>query len=123
MKSAHSRIDRLADMIKREVSEILLLEVKDPRVHLVTITHAEVAGDLKHAKIFFSTLKEGKDLEETVKGLERATGFIQKRLGERIHIRYVPHLSFLFDHSLERATHMLQLFRELQEKEGSNEGD
>ena len=61
MKSTHTRIDRLGDLIKREVSEILLREVQDPRVTMVTITHAAVASDLKHAKIFFSTLKTGRN--------------------------------------------------------------
>ena len=57
MKSTHTRLDRLADLIKREVSEILLREVKDPRVAMVTITHATVTSDLKQAKVFFSTMK------------------------------------------------------------------
>lgn len=117
MKSGHSRIDRLSDLIKREVSEILLFEVKDPRVAMVTITHAEVAGDLKHAKVFFSTFKQGTELSETLQGLKQATGFVQKCLARRIHIRYVPHLSFQFDHSLEYAAHMEHVFRELDESE------
>jgi ribosome-binding factor A len=121
MKSGHSRRDRLSDLIKREVSEIVLFEVKDPRVEMVTITHAEVAGDLKHAKVFFSTLKQGHELVATLQGLKQAAGFIQKRLGERIHIRYVPRLAFLFDESLEHASHMQQIFRELEEKEKASE--
>jgi ribosome-binding factor A len=121
MKSGHSRIDRLSDQIRREVSEIVLFEVKDPRGAMVTITHAEVAGDLKHAKVFFSTLKQGTELTATLQGLKQAAGFIQKRLGERLHIRYVPHLSFQFDDSLQHASHMQQIFRELEEKEGASE--
>jgi ribosome-binding factor A len=121
MKSTHRRIDRLGDLIKREVSEILLREVQDPRVTMVTITHAAVASDLKHAKIFFSTLKTGPELDATITGLERAAGFVQRRLAERIHIRYVPHLSFLFDDSLAQAAHMDQIFRELEEKEEHTE--
>jgi ribosome-binding factor A len=117
MKSNHTRIDRLGDMIKREVSEILLREVKDPRVAMVTITHAAVTSDLKQAKVFFSTLKTGPELDDTITGLERAAGFVQRRLAERIRIRYVPHLSFLFDDSLAQAAHMDQLFRDLEEKE------
>jgi ribosome-binding factor A len=121
MKNGHSRRDRLADQIKREVSEIVLFEVKDPRVDMVTITHAEMVGDLKHATVFFSTLKQGKERAATLQGLKQAAGFIQKRLGQRIHIRYVPHLSFQFDDSLEHASHMQQIFRELEEKEKASE--
>jgi ribosome-binding factor A len=111
MKNGHSRRDRLADQIKREVSEIVLFEVKDPRVDMVTITHAEMAGELK----------QGKERAATLQGLKQAAGFIQKRLGQRIHIRYVPHLSFQFDDSLEHASHMQQIFRELEEKEKASE--
>jgi ribosome-binding factor A len=121
MKTTHSRIERLADLIKKEVSEILLFEVKDPRVHLVTIIHAELTGDMKHAKIFFSTLNVEQDLADTLKGLERAAGFIQKRLGARMHIRYVPHLEFCYDNSMERASHLLQIIRDLPETDTADD--
>jgi ribosome-binding factor A len=117
MKSTHTRLDRLADLIKREVSEILLREVKDPRVAMVTITHATVTSDLKQAKVFFSTMKTGQELTDTITGLERAAGFVQRQLAARVHLRYVPHLSFLFDDSLIQAAHMDQIFRELEEKQ------
>jgi len=121
MKSTHTRVDRFGDMIKREVSEILLREVKDPRVTMVTITHAAVTSDLKQARVFFSTMKTGQELTDTITGLQRAAGFVQRRLAERIQTRYVPHLSFLFDDSLAQAAHMDQLFRELEEKEEHTE--
>jgi len=121
MKSTHKRLDRLADLIKREVSEIILREVQDPRITLVTITHVAVASDLKQAKIFFSTLKTGQELEGTIAGLERAAGFVQRLLAERMHIRYVPHLSFQFDDSLAQAAHMDQIFRQLEEKDERTE--
>lgn len=121
MKSTRSRADRLADLIKREVSEILLREVKDPRVAMVTITHATVTNDLKQAKVFFSTLKTGQELADTITGLERAAGFVQRQLGEHVHLRYVPHLSFLFDDTLIQAAHMDQIFRELEEKQERSE--
>jgi ribosome-binding factor A len=117
MKSIHSRADRLADLIKREVSEILLREVKDPRVAMVTITHATVTSDLKQAKVFFSTMKTGQELADTITGLERAAGFVQRQLGGHMQLRYVPHLSFLFDDTLIQAAHMDKIFRELEEKE------
>jgi len=117
MKSTHSRADRLADLIKREVSEILLREVQDPRVAMVTITHATVTSDLKQAKVFFSTMKTGQELADTITGIERAAGFVQRQLGGNMHLRYVPHLTFLFDDTLIQAAHMDQIFRELEEKE------
>jgi ribosome-binding factor A len=117
MKSTHLRADRLADLIKREVSGILLREVKDPRVAMVTITHATVSSDLKQARVFFSTMKTGQELADTITGLERAAGFVQRQLGEHLQLRYVPRLTFLFDDTLIQAAHMDQIFRELEEKE------
>ena len=113
MKTSYARIDRLADLVRREVSDILLREVKDPRISLVTVTHAEVAKDLRRAKIFISTLRKGKDLAETLQGLEKAAGFIQKKLAERVHMRYIPQLSFFFDPSLEHGARMEQIFKDL----------
>lgn len=121
MKSSHTRVDRLSDLIRREVSEIILRQVKDPRINLVTVTYAEVAKDLRSAKIFISTLREGKDLAETLRGLEKAAGFIQKKLAERVHLRYIPKLVFLFDPSLEQGARMQQIFRNLSSPEWPEE--
>jgi ribosome-binding factor A len=121
MKILHDRVGRLSDLIKREVSEILIRDVKDPRLRLVTITHAEVAKDMRKAKIFFSTLRKGKDLTDTLQSFEKAKGFIQKKLAERLHIRYIPHLMFFFDPSLEHGARMQQIFKDLNEQEECKE--
>lgn len=102
-----SRVDRVAEQIQRDLAELIRLEVADPRVKLVTITAVEVARDYSHAKIFFTRL-DGKN-EEALEGLRRASGFLRRQLGRLIKLRVTPELHFVFDASIERASHISQL--------------
>ena len=110
------RTNRVSDVIRKEVSEILLREVKDPRLTFVTITHVSVSKDLKNAKIFFTTMKEGEDLDAMLQGLKRAAGYVQRKLGSRIHLRYTPHISFLYDSSLEKSSRIDNILKDIEEK-------
>jgi ribosome-binding factor A len=107
MPKDYSRTDRIAEQIQRELAQLIRLEVKDPRVHMVTITGVEVTRDYAHAKVFYTTL-EG-DSSELQKGLERTSGFLRSKLANAMKLRITPQLHFVFDASVERGTHLSQL--------------
>lgn len=114
MKSPYQRTDRVSDVIKREISWILSRDVKDPRLDFVTITHVKVSKDLKSAKIFFTTIKKGVELESIIDGLKKASGFMQRRLGSRIQFRYTPHISFVYDSTMEYGSRMDKILKDIE---------
>jgi ribosome-binding factor A len=97
------RARRVADQIQRELPELIRLEVKDPRVGMLTITEVEVNRDMEHAKIFFTTLGEQRDRDGCLEGLQRASGFLRAQLAGRMQLRIVPKLSFVYDRSVENG--------------------
>jgi ribosome-binding factor A len=103
------RSRRVADQIQREMAEIIRLELKDPRVGLVTITGVEVTSDLEHAKIFVTSLGPISDHDALLTGLRRATGFLRSELSHRMKLRIVPALVFVYDTSVEQGMHLSQL--------------
>lgn len=103
---------RIADQIQRELSDIIRLEIKDPRVDMVTITDVEVTQDNAHAKIFFTVLGEPVQQEVAAKALEHAAGFLRSTLARRIKLRTVPQLHFHYDVSVERGMRLSRLIDE-----------
>ena len=95
-----ARIEKINHAIKKEISNIVLFEIKDPRLKLVTITHVEVSRDLQHAKVYFSFLGNTKETKEAQEGLDSARGFIRRLVGQRIRMRYTPQIDFIFDKSI-----------------------
>lgn len=112
MPNDFSRGRRIADQIQRELSEIIRLELKDPRVALITITDVEVTQDNSHAKIFFTALGEPVQQEAATKALEHAAGFLRSALAKRIQLRTVPQLHFHYDISVERGVRLSKLIDE-----------
>jgi len=102
-----ARTDRIAQQIQREIAELIRLHINDPRVRLVTVTDVEVAGDYSHAKIFFTRL-DGKH-DEAKQGLEHANGFLRRQLANRLKLRVMPQLHFVYDSSVENGRHLSQL--------------
>jgi ribosome-binding factor A len=102
------RPQKVADLIQRELSELIRLEVRDPRVGMVTITSVDVSPDLSHAKVFF-TLLDKKLLSDTTHGLQRAAGFLRTQLSHRMNMYTTPELRFLYDESVERGDHLSRL--------------
>lgn len=112
MPKDHSRSHRIAEQIQRELAELLQLELKDPRVGMVTLTDVEVTSDYAHAKVFFTLLSQGHSLEETLVGLNRAAGFLRSQLAHRMRLRIVPQLHFVFDSSVERGVQLSHLIED-----------
>ncbi len=117
------RISRVSELIKREVSQMLLHDIKDDRVGagMISVTDVDVSGDLQHAKIFVSIYGSEQAKAETMAGLKSATGYVRCELGRRMRLRRTPEVVFLEDRSLERGTKVLSLLNQLsQERQTSN---
>ena len=110
----YKRADRVSDLLKKEISQMLLREVKDPRIGFVTITDVEVSDDLRSARVFFSMIGDNSELEKTTKGLNSATGFIKRKLGKKLRMRYIPSIIFKFDDSLEYGSYINTILRDLE---------
>jgi ribosome-binding factor A len=104
-KKGFQRSDRVAEQIRRDLADLIRTELKDPRVGMISLTDVQLTPDYAHAKIFFTTL-QSEHLEEIQIGLKRASGFLRRELGRRIHIHTLPELHFVFDNSLEHGANM-----------------
>jgi ribosome-binding factor A len=98
----------VADLIQRELAELIRLEVRDPRVGMLTITSVDVSPDLSHAKVFITLLQKDR-LEDTLQGLHRASGYLRSQLAKRMKLYTTPELRFAYDESVERGDHLSRL--------------
>jgi ribosome-binding factor A len=112
MPKEFSRSSRIAEQVQRELAELIRLELKDPRVGLVTLTGVDLTPDYAHAKIFYTTLAEDGARQEVEAGLRAASGFLRRELGRRIRIHTLPELHFVFDESVERGDRLSRLIDE-----------
>ena len=102
--------DRIDSLMQKEISYIIANEVKNPDVKYVTITYVDVTNDLSFAKVYFTTLK---DKNETLKGLNSAKGFIRKTLADRVELRHIPELEFIYDESIEYGKRIEDKIKEI----------
>ncbi len=116
MPNVH-RQERLGELIAAELSELVRTRVKDPRVGFASITHVEVSGDLRHAKVFVSVMGNAEEQAKTMKALQRATGFLRHELATRIVLRYMPELVFKLDTSIEEGARILALIQQVEQEE------
>ena len=112
------KIDRIASMMEKEISNILKLEIKDEQIKFVTITACHVTNDLSFAKIYVTVLDD-KKIDNTIKALNNAKGFIRKELTNRIDIRHVPELEFIYDDSIAYGKKIEDKIKEIHEKENN----
>jgi ribosome-binding factor A len=105
----YPRSRRIAEQVQRELADIIRLELKDPRVGLITITEVEVTPDHRLAKIFFTLLGDATRVAEATRGLQHAAGFLRSELARRFEMRTVPQLMFVHDASVERGARLSQL--------------
>jgi len=104
------RIERVNNLIRQEISELLQRQVKDPRLdNFVAVTEVSTSPDLRHAKIFVSHIGSEKEKQETLSALAAASGFFRNELARHLKLRRIPELSFQWDDSIERGVHLLQL--------------
>ena len=105
---SRGRPRKVADLIQRELSDLLRREVRDPHVGMVTLTSVDVAPDLSHAKVYFTILDKEKQAA-TAKALQRAAGFLRSQLSHRMNMYTTPALRFVYDESVERGDRLSRL--------------
>ncbi len=112
------RQEKLGELFAAELSDLLRTRVKDPRVGFASITHVEVSGDYRHAKIYVSVMGSEEERNETIKALKHATGFLRHELASRVTLRYMPEIVFKLDTSIEQGSRILELIRESERESG-----
>ncbi len=117
------RVSRVAELIKREVSQMILFDIKDDRVGagMVSVTAVDVAGDLQHTKVFVSIYGSEEVRAETMEGLKAVTGYVRSQIGKRVGLRRTPTVLFVEDTSFDRATSVLSLINQLSLKRDEKE--
>ena len=114
------RTQQVADEIQRIVSEVIQYELKDPRVGFATVVGVDLSADLQHAKVRISVLDESQRAD-TMEGLERAKGFIRRRVAQELrHLRSVPELHLMLDTSLDYSLHINEVLRQVEEERRAN---
>lgn len=93
---------------------LILQEIKDPRIGFITITDVVVSKDLHSARVFFSTLGDKSEKEKTLKGLQSAASYLRTQLAHNLTLKFTPELHFFFDDSFERAEHITKLLSDIQ---------
>jgi ribosome-binding factor A len=109
MKKETRRSQRVADLVRAELSSLLLMEAHDPELRKVTITDVSMPPDLRSARVYFSALGGEEERQTALEALDRAAGFLRGEVGRRCALRYAPELHFFADRSLERGARIEEL--------------
>ncbi|WP_447969160.1 30S ribosome-binding factor RbfA [Nitrospira sp. M1] len=120
-KPGYKRAERVADQIRMEVADILARKIKDPRIGFITVTDVDLSPDLRFAKIYVTSLREGESDEVALDGLSSAVGFVRGELGRRLELRYTPDITFCQDASRQHGRRIDQLLDSLQHHEDGSD--
>jgi ribosome-binding factor A len=107
------RPNRLAETLKEEISQLIRVELKDPRIGFVTLTSVDVADDLSHAKVYVSVLGTEEEGNASLDALNRAAGFIRSEIGKRVRLRHTPSIVFKYDPSIQHGAHIAKLLKDV----------
>ena len=110
------RSNRVAEQMKKEITDIIARKLKDPAVGFITVTEVAVTGDLQQATVYITSLGNDRERNETLKALDKASGFIRSEIGSRIRLRRTPELAFEFDTAIEYGNKIDALLRGLHEE-------
>jgi ribosome-binding factor A len=113
MTMSKVRVSRIGEQMKKELSQIIQREIKDPRIGFVTVTGVEVTGDLQQAKVFISVMGNEEQRENSIAALQKAKGFIRSEVGRRIQLRHTPDLIFKIDESIEYGSKIESLLKDI----------
>ncbi|MGM0652551.1 MAG: 30S ribosome-binding factor RbfA [Bacillota bacterium] len=120
---SENRVRRVAEQIKKDVSHIIITEIKDPRIaEMISVTDVELSKDLRHASVYVSIYGSDMEREETLQTLARASGFVRTEIGRRIRLRYTPEINFFLDTSIEYGAYIESVLKSLKEEENWNNG-
>lgn len=106
----------MSEAVREVVANAILFEIKDPRVKNVTVTRAEVAADLQHAKVYVSIMGTEKQQQLSMHGLKSAAGYIQTKVADRLTTRFVPHITFVLDEGVKKSVEIGRIIREESEQ-------
>ena len=107
------RCIRVGELIQAELADLLLRELKDPRLQMATVSRVEVSTDLRHARVYISRVGNEEEQQATLAGFQRAAGFIRTQLGKRLKLRYIPQFAFVLDTTIAYGVRISQILRDL----------
>ncbi|MFV9509812.1 30S ribosome-binding factor RbfA [Tepidibacillus sp. LV47] len=107
------RVERVGEQIKKEISQILQYDLKDPRIGFVTVTAVKVTGDLSQATIYVSIMGNEDEVKSSLTALEKAKGYIRSEIGKRIRLRHTPEIIFKQDESIAYGNRIEELLRDI----------
>jgi ribosome-binding factor A len=107
------RCIRVGELIQAELADLLLRELKDPRLHMATVSRVEVSTDLRHARVYVSRVGNEEEQQAALEGFQRAAGFIRTQLGKRLKLRYIPQFTFTLDTAIAYGVRISQILRDL----------
>jgi ribosome-binding factor A len=110
---AGKRAARVGDQILKEIADLLVRRVNDPRVSGVTLTGIHLSNDLRHSRVYYSLIGDREDIRKTQAGLDSAKGFIKREIGHRMDIKYIPDIVFEHDPTLEKGDDLERLFQKI----------
>lgn len=116
-----TRQEKVEELLKVEISEIIQREMKDPRLGFVTITDVKISPDLRHAQVYVSVLGEKAEQEASLKALQSASKFVRVELGKRVRMRVTPEVEFRIDEAIERGMKMFELLEKIKKNEPEKE--
>jgi len=116
------RLERVAEVVREVASETILFELQDPRVQGVTVTRAEVSGDLQHAKVYVSVMGTPSEQKLCMHGLNHASGFVQSKLASRMKTRFTPVIHFILDQGVKNSIEISRLINEALAQSASGDG-
>jgi len=122
VKQMTARQQKVGELLKSEVSDIIQRELRDPRIGFVTVTDAEVSADLSHAKVFVSVLGDENQKKATMKALQGAAGFVRSEFAKRAQMKTVPEIEFRFDESIEHGARIFELLEGIKREQGGETG-
>ncbi len=111
------RQEKIGELIATELSDLIRTRVKDPRVGFTSITHVEVSGDLRYAKVFVSVMGTPEEQVATMRALKHANGFLRHELASRLVLRFMPELAFKLDPSIAEGARILALIEQVEQEE------
>ena len=110
------RPKRVAELIRKEIAELLMRGVKDPRIGFVSVMDVRMSPDLRYANVYVSLYGGEKEKKSSLAGLHQSSGWIRRELGKRVRLRFVPEVRFFEDDSLDRVFRLEEVFREMHDE-------
>jgi len=116
------RTDRLGEQFRKEISQLLLTEIKDPRIGFVTLSRVQITEDLSQARVYASVMGSDSERESSLIGLNQSAGYIRKLMGKILHMRKIPRLEFVLDTNLDHSFRIQEVLAELKDKGDLQDG-